>query len=146
MTTAKTTAAKKAPAKKAAPAKRTAAKKAPAKKAAPAKQAPAKAAAGEERFFLIAVRSGLDAIESTVVSAAEIPLSVLSGFGMSAETAGSARKANRDLAKGIHGTIDTIVTQIADAVAQETALVADVVGKATKQATKQATKRPAKKA
>ena len=62
------------------------------------------------------------------MSAAEIPLSVLSGFGMSAETAGSARKANRDLAKGIHGTIDTIVTQIADAVAQETALVADVVG------------------
>ena len=141
MTTAKTTAAKRAPAKKAAPAKRTAAKK-----AAPAKKAPAKAAAGEERFFLIAVRSGLDAIESTVVSAAEIPLGVLSGFGMSAETAGSARKANRDLAKGIHGTIDTIVTQIADAVAQETALVADVVSKATKQATKQASKRPAKKA
>jgi len=141
VTTAKTTAAKRAPAKKAAPAKRTAAKK-----AAPAKKAPAKAAAGEERFFLIAVRSGLDAIESTVVSAAEIPLGVLSGFGMSAETAGSARKANRDLAKGIHGTIDTIVTQIADAVAQETALVADVVSKATKQATKQASKRPAKKA
>jgi hypothetical protein len=122
-------------------AKTTAAKKAPAKKA-----APAKAAASEERFFLIAVRSGLDAIENTVVSAAEIPLGVLTGFGMSAETAGSARKANRDLAKGIHGTIDTIVTQIADAVAQETALVADVVGKATKQAAKQAAKRPAKKA
>jgi hypothetical protein len=140
VTTAKTTAAKKAPAKKAAPAKRTVAKKAPAKKA------PAKAAASEERFFLIAVRSGLDAIENTVVSAAEIPLGVLTGFGMSAETAGSARKANRDLAKGIHGTLDTIVTQIADAVAQETALVADVVGKATKQAAKQAAKRPAKKA
>ena len=115
MTTVKKTAAKKtAPAKKAAPAKRTVAKKAPARKAAPAK----KTVASEERFFLIAVRSGLDAIESTVVSAAEIPLSVLSGFGMSAETAGSARKANRDLAKGIHGTIDTIVTQIADAVAR----------------------------
>ena len=114
-----------------------------------AKKAPAKAAASEERFFLIAVRSGLDAIESTVVSAAEIPLSVLSGFGMSAETAGSARKANRDLAKGIHGTIDSIVTQIADAVAQETALVADVVGQAAKTAQKTAkktAKRPAKKA
>lgn len=138
MTTAKKTAAKRpAPAKKA-PAKR-----------APAKKAPAKAAASEERFFLIAVRSGLDAIESTVVSAAEIPLSVLSGFGMSAETAGSARKANRDLAKGIHGTIDTIVTQIADAVAQETALVADVVGQAAKtaqQTAKKTAKRPAKKA
>ena len=138
MTTVKKTAAKKtAPAKKAAPAKRTVAKKAPARKAAPAK----KTVASEERFFLIAVRSGLDAIESTVVSAAEIPLSVLSGFGMSAETAGSARKANRDLAKGIHGTIDTIVTQIADAVAQETALVADVVVKATKQTAKRPAKR-----
>jgi hypothetical protein len=138
VTTAKKTAAKRPAAKKAAPAR----KAAPAKKAAPA-------AASEERFFLIAVRSGLDAIENTVVSAAEIPLSVLSGFGMSAETAGNARKANRDLAKGIHGTIDSIVTQIADAVAQETALVVDVVGQAAKtaqQTAKKTAKRPAKKA
>ena len=87
---------------------------------------------GEERYFVLAFRTGMDAIENTVVSAAEIPLSVLSGLGVSEETTDAARKANIELADGIRGTVDTVVTQITDAVARDAALAADIVGEAAK--------------
>lgn len=79
---------------------------------------------GDQRFFLLAFRNGMDAIEGTVVSAAEIPLGILSGIGVKDEMTEAARDLNKQLAHGIHGTIDTIVTQITDAVSKETSLVA----------------------
>ena len=89
-----------------------------------------------DRYFVLAFRSGMDAIESTVVSAAEIPLSVLTGIGVSAEATDAAREASKQLAHGIHGTVDAIVTQIADAVSKETTLAADTVSGIAKAAAK----------
>ena len=91
------------------------------------KKSTSKDQAEGDRYFVLAFRSGMDAIENTVVSAAEIPLSVLAGIGVSADTTEAAREANKQLAHGIHGTVDAIVTQIADAVARETALATDTV-------------------
>ena len=80
-----------------------------------------------ERYFVLAFRSGMDAIENTVVSAAEIPLSLLNGMGVSTEATDAARETSKQLAHGIHGTVDAIVTQIADAVSKETTLAAETL-------------------
>jgi len=91
---------------------------------------------GQTRYFILALRSGLDAMENTAVAAAEIPLSILSGFGVSEETTDAAREANRQLAHGIHGTVDSVATQIAEAVNSQVALVSDAVGEAAKSVSK----------
>ena len=102
--------------------------------------------AGDEfRYFILAFRSGMDAIENSVVSAAEIPLSILSGLGVSDETTQAARKGNRQLAHGITGTIDTIATQIAEVVSAQASIASDAVGQATRKTTRKSTKKPAAK-
>jgi hypothetical protein len=101
-----------------------------------AKKSSSKSQAEGDRYFVLAFRTGMDAIENTVVSAAEIPLSVLSGMGVSPDTTDAAREANKQLAHGIHGTVDAIVTQIADAVTKETELAAATVSGMAKSANK----------
>lgn len=92
---------------------------------------------GEDfRYFLLAVRTGTDFIETATLSAAEIPLTVMSTIGVSAEKTDSARGTTRDIAEGVHGTVDAIAEQIAAAVSKQVALVADSVGAAAKEAKK----------
>jgi hypothetical protein len=85
---------------------------------------------GEDRFFLLAFRNFGDAIESTTLAAAEIPLTVLSSMGVSDEATGAARDTSKAVVQGIHGTVDSIATQIADAIGAETAVVADALKQA----------------
>jgi pyruvate/2-oxoacid:ferredoxin oxidoreductase beta subunit len=87
---------------------------------------------GQVRVFLMAFRSVGDAIESTTLSAAEIPLTVLSGIGVSDDTTKAARDTGTQLVHSIHGTVDSVATQIATAVSKQVALVGNVVASATK--------------
>lgn len=63
---------------------------------------------GAEDAFLTAFRGGMGAVEKAGLSAMEIPLTVLSGLGVSEDTTDEARKATVSLADGITGTIDSI--------------------------------------
>jgi hypothetical protein len=92
--------------------------------------------AGDFRYFILAVNSGTAVIEKASLSAAEIPLTVLSSLGVSKDTTDSARESTRNLAHGIHGTVDSIAEQIASAVSEQVSLVADVVSSATKDSSK----------
>lgn len=91
---------------------------------------------GDFRYFLLAVRTGTDFIETATLSAAEIPLTVMSGMGVSPETTNAARGATRDLAEGVHGGVDSIAEQIATAVSKQVSLVSDTVSSVAKGATK----------
>jgi hypothetical protein len=92
---------------------------------------------GEDfRYFLLAVRSGTDFIETATLSAAEIPLTVMSSMGVSVETTEGARETTRGIAEGVHGTVDSIAEQIAAAVSKQVSLVADSVGAAAKEVKK----------
>lgn len=82
----------------------------------------------ETRYFLMAFRKVGDAIEQTTLSAAEIPLSVLSSMGVSDDLTGSARESGKQLVQGIHGTVDAIAEQIAEAVSTGGQLVSNTVG------------------
>jgi hypothetical protein len=91
---------------------------------------------GDFRYFILAVNSGTAVIEKASLSAAEIPLAVLSSLGVSKETTDSAREGNRHLVEGIHGTVDSVAEQIASAVSQQISLVGDAVSTAAKNVTK----------
>jgi hypothetical protein len=87
---------------------------------------------GDFRYFLLAVRTGTDFIETATLSAAEIPLTVMSTLGVSAETTDSARATTRDISHGVHGTVDSIAEQIASAVSKQVALAGDIASSAAK--------------
>lgn len=91
---------------------------------------------GDFRYFLLAVRTGTDFIETATLSAAEIPLTVMSGMGVSSDTTDAARGTTRDIAHGVHGTVDSIAEQIATAVSKQVSLVSDTVSSVAKSATK----------
>lgn len=91
---------------------------------------------GDFRYFLLAVRTGTDFIETATLSAAEIPLAVMSTLGVSTDTTDSARGATRDLAHGVHGTVDSIAEQIASAVSKQVSLAGDIVSSTGKPAAK----------
>jgi hypothetical protein len=82
----------------------------------------------ETRYFLMAFRKVGEAIEQTTLSAAEIPLSVLSSIGVSEDFTSSARDSSTQLIQGIHGTVDAIAGQIAEAVSTGSVLVGNTVG------------------
>jgi hypothetical protein len=87
---------------------------------------------GDFRYFLLAVRTGTDFIETATLSAAEIPLQVMSTLGVSADTTDAARTTTRDISHGVHGTVDNIAEQIASAVSKQVALAGDIASSAAK--------------
>jgi hypothetical protein len=82
--------------------------------------------------FLTAFRNGMGAIEKTVVTTAEIPLTVFSGLGVPDDTTQSVREGHREMVHGIHTTINSVATGIAGAVGKSASLVSSAVGTVTK--------------
>lgn len=64
-----------------------------------------------------AIHSGMGAIETTVLAAAEIPLSVLKSLGVSDEAMEAAREGHRQLVRGIHSALDTVAMGVTDTTA-----------------------------
>jgi hypothetical protein len=61
-----------------------------------------------------AIESGMGAIETTALAAAEIPLSVLKSLGVSEEAMVAAREGHAQMVRGIHSALSTIATGITD--------------------------------
>jgi hypothetical protein len=85
----------------------------------------------QTRYFLMAFRKVGDAFEQTTLSAAEIPLNVLSSLGVSDDTTEAARRGGQAAVDTIHGTVDSVATSIAKAVNSQVSLASDVVKSAT---------------
>jgi hypothetical protein len=64
-----------------------------------------------------AIHSGMGAIETTVLAAAEIPLSVLKSLGVSDEAMEAAREGHRQLVRGIHSALDSVAMGVTDTTA-----------------------------
>jgi len=79
-------------------------------------------------FMLRGVRSGLGALESTTLTLAEVPLTVLTGLGVSSDTTDKAREGGRRVLHGVSGSIDTIATQTTGLAGKGVSLVTSVVG------------------
>lgn len=60
---------------------------------------------------LSVLRSGIGALEHGTMSAAEWPLSVMSGLGVPESATDKAREGSRQVLHGVNGTIDTLATQ-----------------------------------
>lgn len=84
------------------------------------------------RYFLLAFRQVGDAFEQATLSAAEIPLNVLSTIGVPASATDAARAGGKQVVEGIHGTVDAVATGIADAVGTSAHAVSEVITSATK--------------
>jgi hypothetical protein len=69
-----------------------------------------KSGTSADQAFLGLFRQGMGAVEKTGLSAMEIPFTVLSGLGVSAETTEGVREGTQKMATGITGTIDSIAT------------------------------------
>jgi hypothetical protein len=87
-------------------------------------------------FFRDAFRTGMGAAENIQVAAAEIPLTILSGLGMSEDTTRAAREKHREMVRGLYGTIDSIASQVATVGAKQVSLLSNAICEATR--TKQA--------
>jgi hypothetical protein len=85
----------------------------------------------QTRYFLMAFRKVGDAFEQTTLSAAEIPLNVLSSLGVSEETTDAARRGGQAAVETIHGTVDSVATSIAKAVSTQASLASDAIRTAT---------------
>ncbi len=59
----------------------------------------------------------MGAIETTVLAAAEIPLSVLKSLGVSDEAMEAAREGHAQLVRGIHSALDTVAMGVTDTTA-----------------------------
>jgi hypothetical protein len=64
-----------------------------------------------------AINSGIEAIESTALAAAEIPLGILASLGISEEAMGPAREGYRQLVHGIRSAIGTVADGVTDTTA-----------------------------
>jgi hypothetical protein len=64
-----------------------------------------------------AISSGMGAIETTVLAAAEIPLSVLKSLGVSDEAMEGAREGHRQLVHGIRMALGTVAIGVTDTTA-----------------------------
>ena len=64
-----------------------------------------------------AIHSGMGAIETTVLAAAEIPLSVLKSLGVSDEAMQAAREGHQQLVRGIHSALDSVAMGVTDTTA-----------------------------
>ena len=91
---------------------------------------------GDFRYFILAVNRGTAVVEKGTLSAAEIPLAVLSTLGVSTDTTDAARASTKNIAESIHGTVDSIAEQIATAVSHQVSLASDVVASMTKDGSK----------
>ena len=80
-------------------------------------------------LFLKAYRTGIGAIESTVVGVAEIPLRVFSGLGLPDEATQTARDGQRKMFKGVNSTLDSVATQFVGVADKGAAQVVEVAGK-----------------
>jgi hypothetical protein len=64
-----------------------------------------------------AIHSGIGAIETTALAAAEIPLSILKSLGVSEEAMASAREGHRQLVHGIRTAIGSVADGVTDTTA-----------------------------
>jgi hypothetical protein len=64
-----------------------------------------------------AIHTGIEAIESTALAAAEIPLGILTSLGISEEAMGPAREGYRQLVHGIRSAIGTVADGVTDTTA-----------------------------
>jgi hypothetical protein len=64
-----------------------------------------------------AIHSGIGAIESTALAAAEIPLGILKSLGVSEEAMGPAREGYHQLVHGIRSAIGTVADGVTDTTA-----------------------------
>ena len=87
---------------------------------------------GSDGAFLSTFRSGMGVIEHTSLSAAEIPLKVLSTLGLPKQATDVAREGHRQMVHGIHGTLNAVATQTANATGKSVSLITGVVGGSSK--------------
>jgi hypothetical protein len=85
-----------------------------------------------DSFFLGTYRKGLDLLESSVVAAAEIPLSVASRLGVSDDTTKAVRDGNRSLVRGVYGGLGSIGDGVAEIAHRSGGYLQDAVGSAGK--------------
>ncbi|MFN8169590.1 MAG: hypothetical protein U0S36_12480 [Candidatus Nanopelagicales bacterium] len=64
-----------------------------------------------------AIHSGIGAIETTALAAAEIPLSILKSLGVSDEAMESAREGHRQLVHGIRAAVASVADGVTDTTA-----------------------------
>jgi hypothetical protein len=64
-----------------------------------------------------AIHSGIGAIETTALAAAEIPLGILKSLGVSEEAMEAAREGHRQLVHGIRSAIGTVADGVTDTTA-----------------------------
>lgn len=65
-----------------------------------------------------AVQTGIGAIETTALAAAEIPLSILKSLGVSDEAMETAREGHRQLVHGIRSALGTVADGVTDTTAE----------------------------